>query len=224
MDSIFFEVIALGLSIALSPTTIIVAILIVLSPHGRAGGIGFLIGWVSGLTIMVLLLLQAANPAGIRSGERSSEDWVGFARLGLGCIILILGLIRWRDRKPETPATLPGWTRMIDRLNPWIALGVGIVWAGPSPKNAALLASATASIVEAGLSDLQQVLLVVVLVTSASLGVAIPVIWAVVSGERASRRLTQWREWLTANNAAITALIFSGVGALLIVKALGDIL
>jgi hypothetical protein len=144
-------------------------------------------------------------------------------RLTLGCLLLLFGLIRWHRRKPSTAPSLPAWMGLIDRLTPVVALGVGTAWAGPTPKNLILLSAATASILEADLTSGQEFAATVELVVVASLGVAIPVVWALRAGERANGRLAAWRDWLIAHNAAVMAIVFAAAGVLLIGKSLGEL-
>ena len=224
MNEVFLEVLALGLAIALSPMTVIAAILMLLSPRGRGVGLAFLIGWVAGLTIAVVVIQKVADPAGIGQEGKHSETWVEGVRLTLGCLLLLFGILRWRRRKPASTPALPAWMGLIDRLTPVVALGVGTAWAGPTPKNLVLLSAASVSIIEADLPAGEAFVAWVALIVTASLGVAIPVIWALYAGERATGRLGAWRTWLTANNAAIMAIVFSAAGVLLIAKSLGALL
>jgi len=224
MNSIYLEVFALGIAIALSPITIIVAILILLSPNGRNVGLGFLIGWVIGLSVTVFALQQLEGSVGIRSGERESPAWAGYARLVLGAFLIVFAIYRWRARGDIVVQQLPSWTRVLDRLTPILAMGLAAVWAGPTPKSAILLSAASTSIVEADLNATQETAAIIVLVISASLGVGIPIVWALYAGERASARLSNWREWLMANNTAIMAVVFAAAGVLLIGKGLSQVL
>ncbi len=222
MNGVFPEVFALGLTIALSPMTIIAAILMLLTPRGRAVGVAFRIGWVAGLISVEVVLLPLAGEVGVR--DKKTEGWVDVARLLAGVALLLVGILNWRRRAPQMTATLPAWTRMIDRLNPFLALGLGAAWAGPSPKNLVLLGAAAVSIGEASLPAAEEIAAVACLAIAASLGVAIPVIWALYAGEAALNRLMTWRQWLIAYNAAIMAVVLAGAGVLLIGKSLASLI
>jgi hypothetical protein len=219
MNGVYLEVFGLGLAIALSPVTVIAVILMLLSSHGRIVGLTFLFGWVTGLAIAIVVIEQLTGPVGI-GDEHDGDTWVDVARFLLGCLLVLFGVIRWRRRNPATLPPLPSWMQMIDRLTPVIALGVGIAWAGPTPKNLVLLSAAAASISEANLTGGEETIATAILVAAASLGVAIPVVWAYYAGERASGRLVTWRDWLTANNTAVMAVVLGAAGLLLIVKSL----
>jgi hypothetical protein len=222
MNGVFPEVFALGLTIALSPMTIIAAILMLLTPRGRAVGVAFLIGWIAGLVIVEIVLLQLTGEVGVR--DKETAGWVDVARLLAGVALVLVGMLNWRRRAPQTAASLPAWTRMIDRLNPFLALGLGAAWAGPSPKNLVLLGAAAVSIGEASLPAAEEIAAVACLAIAASLGVAIPVVWALYAGEAALNRLTLWRQWLIAYNASIMAVVLAAAGVLLIGKSIASLI
>jgi hypothetical protein len=221
MNGVFPEIFALGITIALSPMTIIAAILMLLTPHGRWVGVAFLVGWIAGLVIVEVVLLQLTGPAGVR--EKETAEWVDTARLLVGVALILVAVLNWRRRAPQSTPPLPAWTRMIDRLNPFLALGLGAAWAGPSPKNLVLLSAAAVSITEASLPSAQEVAAIACLAIAASLGVAVPVVWALFSGEAALKHLTHWRQWLIAYNATIMAVVLGVAGVLLIGKSIASL-
>ncbi len=51
MAPVIGEILPLALGIAISPIPIIAAILMLLSPKARVTSIGFLLGWVVGITV-----------------------------------------------------------------------------------------------------------------------------------------------------------------------------
>jgi hypothetical protein len=52
----------------------------------------------------------------------------------------------------------------------------------------------------------------------ASLGVMAPLVVALLMGSRADTMLRGWRVWLVDNNAAVVAVIFFVIGAVLVGK------
>jgi hypothetical protein len=66
-------------------------------------------------------------------------------------------------------------------------------------------------------------LLLIVFVLIASITVGIPVIYALVEGERATEQLLRSKEWLMENNARVIAVMLFVLGLFLIVKAIGEI-
>jgi hypothetical protein len=223
MNGVLFQVLAFGLVIALSPMTIVATILMLLPPHGRRVGLAFLVGWVAGLAIAVVVFHRIANLAGFADEGTGDETWVETAWLALGCLLLLIGGVFWRRHRPGTSPPQPAWMRLIDRLTPLKAFVLGAGWAGFTPKNLLLLSAAVVNVVGAELATWEELAVGVVLVAAASLGVAIPVFWTLYRGERAEGRLATWRVWLTVHNAAIMAIVCAAAGVLLIGKSIGGL-
>jgi hypothetical protein len=55
-------------------------------------------------------------------------------------------------------------------------------------------------------------------------GVTVPVIYSLVGGDSAKARLSNWKDWLNANNAAILAVPFLVFGVVLLSKGSGDLM
>ncbi len=62
------ELIPLALVIALSPLTVIPAVLTLHTPRPRPTSLAFLVGWVAGLAVMTIAFLQLSSLAGGRPG------------------------------------------------------------------------------------------------------------------------------------------------------------
>ncbi len=61
MGSVIGEILPLAVGIAISPIPIIAVILMLLSPHAKGASVGFMIGWLAGIgvAIVVFTLLSA---------------------------------------------------------------------------------------------------------------------------------------------------------------------
>jgi hypothetical protein len=73
--------------VAVSPVAIVVIILLLTTPLGRANGTLFAIGWLAGLAILGAVILLVANPADASSAGTPAA-WVGWLKLLLGVLIL----------------------------------------------------------------------------------------------------------------------------------------
>jgi hypothetical protein len=76
---------------------IVMVVLMLGAPKGRAAALTFLAGWMVGLAVVGAVLLLVA------SGERASEvggpvDWVSVVKIGLGIALLVLAVTQWRRR------------------------------------------------------------------------------------------------------------------------------
>jgi 4-hydroxybenzoate polyprenyltransferase len=84
-----------------------------------------------------------------------------------------------------------------------------------NPKNLILTAGAAAGLAQLGLSTTDAVVATAVFVVIASLTIVIPVLYALVGGERARRTLDSAKAWLSVHDAAVMAVLFVVSAALL---------
>ena len=66
-------VLALAVGVALSPLPIIAVILMLCSTHARVNGTMFLLGWVSGLTIVTTAACLLGSAADVAVGDDTAE-------------------------------------------------------------------------------------------------------------------------------------------------------
>ncbi len=92
------------------------------------------------------------------------------------------------------------------------------------PKRLVLTFLAMAVVSEATLRDVGSLSLVVVYIGVSTATVWIPVGIVVVAGERAAVLLAQGQSWLTAHAVVLRVWLSLGVGALLVVDAVGRLL
>jgi hypothetical protein len=127
----------------------------------------------------------------------------------LGVLLLLLAIRQWQSRPKEgETAPTPKWMRILDRINPLVALGLGALMSGVNPKNLLLTARAAATIAAAQLAAGQQIIGIVVFALVAALGVGTPLVVYLSGGEGSARTLAGWRAWLGQHNAAIMAVLF----------------
>jgi hypothetical protein len=216
--------------IALSPTPVVVVILILFSTTKRRIALAYLIGWIIGLFLLGLVIL-ALTKTGLDLVESRTRVARPLADLVIGIILMGLGLVEWRrrpkgDAKPAEPGILKRMDELLSSsqaLTPFRALGLAIVMSVASPKNIALMIAAGLAIRRADVAVSDMALLLVVFVLIASITVGIPVIYAIVAGERAAEQLTRSKAWLLENNARVVAVMLFVIGLFLIVKATGEL-
>lgn len=224
MGSAIADLIPLSIGIAANPIPIIVVVLILDTPKGRSNSLIFLGSWVLGLTALAAVALASTSAA-----EASSYDGVktveSVIRILLGLLLLYLATKKWGKRpKPGEEVELPKWMASIESLGPGKTLGVSLLITVANPKHIALTVAAMISVAQAQLAPGTAVALLVIFVVLSSLGVGTPVIYALVGGDRAKATLGGWKEWLSANNAAILAVLFLVFGVVLLSKGIGDLI
>lgn len=211
-----------AVAIAISPLPIIAVILMLMSPRARQLGVGFLLGWVIGVSAAttVFTLLAGVIPEPDSSG--GSRPVIAVIQLVLGALLVLLGVRQWKSRpKPGEEAELPAWMSKIDAMRPMAALALGFALAAVNPKN--LLMAAAAGTVIGRAAELAiggQLATIGLFTVIAALTVAIPVLLAVFAPKKAASVLASVRVWLAEHNAAIMTVVFLVLGAQVIGKGL----
>jgi len=216
------ETLPLAVGIAISPVPIIAAILMLLSPKAKGASVGFLLGWITGIVvaIVVFTLLSSVLPAQDESG---SSPVRGVIKIILGALLLFLALRQWRGRPAEgEQATMPKWMSAIDSMTAGKALGLGFLLSAVNPKNLLMAISAGLIIGGAGLADGQTVVVIVIFVLLAASTVLIPVVAYLIASERLAGPLDRLRAWLVNNNATIMAVLLLVIGVAVIGKGIGS--
>jgi hypothetical protein len=80
-----------------------------------------------------------------------------------------------------------------------------------------------AAVSSVGLTAAQRVVVLAVQIFLACQGVAFPIVTMLVLGDRADTVRSDWKTWLTRNNAAMVAVIYLFFGVFLIGENLGAV-
>jgi len=218
MGAAIGDVLGLAAGVAVSPLPIVAIILMLITPRGRVNGTMFGVGWLGGLAVLGTIVLLLADPADA-SADGQPAAWVGWLKLALGVLALLLAVRQWRSRPTDgVEPEMPKWMASIDRLGPGAALGLGALLAAVNPKNGGLTIAAAASIAGTGIPAGQQAIALAVFVLVGSAGVLAPLVLYLGAGERAAKTLDSWKTWAADHNAAIMAVLFLVFG----VKLVGD--
>jgi hypothetical protein len=209
-----------AVGIVLSPLAVVTVILMLISPHARANGLAFLVGWAAGLTAVGGLTLLLAEDQGVVA-EDEKALWAILVRIALGAGLLYLAWRSFKKRPVKGAAPeLPGWMTAVSSFTPLRSFSVAAAFVAVKPKNLLLTVSAMLDVALAGLPALQTTALLAVFVVLSSLGIAGPVVYALAGGERAQATLNGWRTWLATHNAVIVAVVLAVLGAKVLVEGL----
>jgi threonine/homoserine/homoserine lactone efflux protein len=212
------DVVPLAVAIALSPFPVIPAILLLFTARPRATGGGFLAGWAIGVAGAAVAV---AAVAGAVEGRDAPPAWAAPTRIVLGLALIALGVRQWLGRRKAKGA--PAWMAALDDATPASALKLGLLLSAANPKIVVLAAAAGVGIGAAAL-PLGGTLLTVALFTAiASVTVALPMVAHAIGGDRALAPLGGARDWLEANNAAVMAVVFVVIGAVLLTRGIGGL-
>ncbi|HEX9174794.1 MAG TPA: GAP family protein [Mycobacterium sp.] len=205
--------IPLALVVALSPLSIIPAVVLVLhSPHPRRTGLAFLLGWLAGLAGVTAIFVGV--PRLLDGFHIQLPPWTDWVRIVLGVVLIVLAVWLWVKRKRSTHQ--PKWLDRTKRITPTAAATIGIVLVLANPKVLAMNAAA-GLVIGTGELGVPGVWLAVAYYTALDGSTAAaPVLAHAVAAERVDRQLEHARRWMENQQAAITAVLLVLVGAVLV--------
>lgn len=211
------ELVPLALVVALSPLSIIPAVLVLHTPRPRPTGLAFLAGWLVGLTALTILFLEVSSLAGGLRGE--PPKWASWLRIVVGAALILFGVYRWITRKQS--AHTPKWMQSLSRLTPVRAGAAAAALTVVNPKVLFICAAAGLAIGTAGFDRATDVWIAVVwYVAVAASTVAIPILAYAVSGDRLDAPLTRLKEWMERQHATLVAAILVVIGLLVLYKGI----
>jgi hypothetical protein len=217
--SLIVPILVLGLLASLSPTTIIVFILLLATTRARVNAVAFLIGWAASLTIVFALAYAVgATRSAQQGGGRTAVDLVAIV---LGVVLAGAGVQRWQRRSTPRPSSgvSKALAARLGQLHPWEAMVVGIL------KEPWSLTAAAAVVVvhyHAALAVAVIAFLLFTVVSTATVGLTF---WyyARYPGE-AESRLAVIKDRLVQAGPAIFAVVSMAVGVYLAVDGIVGLL
>lgn len=214
------QLLPLAMVVALSPPPIIAVVVMLIGERGRVNAPVFLAGWIVGLVAIGLVVLSAAS-LGDASEAGEPATWVRVLKLALGLVLLALAVRGWRRRSDDGgEAPTPKWMEALEGITATKAAGLGLALSALNPKNIVLTIAAGAAIAQTGIPAAEQAIAYAGFIAVASLGVATPVVLSAVLGARSREPLDRISGWMTANNAAVMAVLLLVIGVMLIGDAI----
>jgi threonine/homoserine/homoserine lactone efflux protein len=211
------ELIPLALVVALSPLSIIPAVLVLHTPRPRPTGLAFLAGWLIGLAALTAIFVEVSSLLG---GLRDKPPgWASWLRIVVGAALILFGVYRWLTRNKSEHS--PKWMQSLSKLTPVRAGAAAVALTVVNPKVLFICAAAGLAIGTAGVDEATHVWLALVwYVAVAASTVAIPILAYTVSGDRLDGPLTRLKEWMERQHAALVAAILIVIGVLVLYKGI----
>jgi threonine/homoserine/homoserine lactone efflux protein len=207
------QLIPLALVVALSPLTIIPAIVLVLqSDRARAAGLAFLSGWLLGLVATTAVFVQL--PRLLDGLNRPAPTWAAWVRIAVGIALVAFGIWRWMTRHRAT--TQPAWLNRLSRMTPVGAAAVGLGLILVNPKVLVMNAAAGLVIGTAGLGVPGAWVAVAYYTVIAGSSVLVPILAYTVAGQRVDHQLERVKQWMEHQHAVLMAGFLAVVGLLLV--------
>ncbi|MDT5276864.1 MAG: hypothetical protein QOG95_3796 [Mycobacterium sp.] len=198
----------LGLVIAISPLSIIPAVLVLQTPRPRPTGLAFLGGWLLGLVGMTAVFVASSDALG--DLRKTPPTWASWLRVVLGLALIAFGIYRWLTRHGHTES--PRWMRSFATLTPTRAAITGVVLVVIRLEVLIMCALAGLAIGGNGLGTAGAWICAAVFVVVAASTVAIPVLAYAGAGNRLDEPLARLKGWMEKNNAALLAAILVLIG------------
>jgi threonine/homoserine/homoserine lactone efflux protein len=209
------ELIPLALVVALSPLSIIPAVLVLHAPRPRPAGLAFLAGWLIGLAALTIVFVEISDLFGDLS---KPPGWASWLRVVIGAALIVFGLYRWLTRKRS--AHTPAWMQSLSKLTPPRAGLAALALTVVNPKVLFICAAAGLAIGTAGLGGTHVWIAVIWYVVFAGSTVAIPILAYAVSGDRLDGPLQRLKEWMEEQHATLVAAILIVIGLLVLYKGI----
>ncbi len=213
----------LALVVAISPTTITVLILILLSGRRGLVSVVFAAGYTLGILLDVLILLGLGGAAGLLGGNPNSGA-VAWLQLVVGILLVLLGIDEW-SKRPKAGESLkpPKWMAVMDDFTPVKSAAASLALASLRPKNVLMFAGASVAIAAGELGLVNSVISIGLFTLISASTVLALVIAALIRQEKITPWLTDLRTWLEANTKAMMSVVLVVVGVVEIGKGIGGI-
>ena len=210
--SVLAKLISLALVVALSPITVIPAVLVMHSPRPRPASMAYLGGWLVGLAALTAVFVEASDSLG--DLHRAPPTWVSWVRVVLGSALIAFGIFRWLTR--HRPRDTPRWMRPFAKLTPVRAGVTGAALAPLRPEVLIVCATAGLIIGTAGFGEEEGWISGAVFVAIAASTVAIPILAYIGAGGRLDGQLANLKDWMEQNHAALEGAILVVIGLLVL--------
>jgi hypothetical protein len=204
----------LGLAavVAVSPLSIIPAVLVLQAPRPRPTSLAFLGGWVLSLVVLTSLFVAAS---GLLGGlHKAPPAWASWLRVVLGSALILFGIYRWLNRHGHTES--PRWMRVFDTITPVRAGIIGAVLVVVRPEVLIVCIAAGLDIGAKGLSGAGEVIAAAFFVAVSASTVAIPILAYAGAGERLDAPLVRLKDWMDRHNAALMAAVLILIGLMVL--------
>jgi hypothetical protein len=204
--------IPLALVVAVSPLSIIPAVLVLQTPRPKPTSLAFLGGWLFGLAALTAVFVVSSDALGVL--RKSPPAWASWLRVALGLVLIGFGIYRWLTRHGHTES--PRWMRSFTTLTPTRAVVTGLVLVVVRLEVLIMCALAGLAIGGSGLGMAANWILAAVFVAVAASTVGIPVLAYAGAGERLDDPMARLKNWMEKNNAALLAAILVLIGLMVL--------
>lgn len=219
MQTLIVSVVVLGLAVAVSSPTSVLAVVVILEmTSGVRRGVAFVVGWVATIALfgVVLVLFPALD---FQRSQTTPSRAASIAELVIGAALVAGAVVVHRRPVAETPK---------DPIPDWLTRLVGRHWAvafaaGGFMLTYSITIVAALEILKAHVGTVDQIAAFAVYGLASILTITAPIVVALVAPERAATALTAFRQWLTIHSRTISVVVLAVIGLAIIAKAAFDL-
>jgi threonine/homoserine/homoserine lactone efflux protein len=222
VNSVPLQVLLYAFVAGASPVALGATLVVLGSRGGRWNALAFAVGVVLGQAVLFLLayvLGLAAKPAGTHAHE-TLRSWL---ELAFGIALVVVGAKVWfrppRDPPPKTDTRTRVVLDRLAHLSLPAVFGAGVALT-LGPKRLALTVLVTATIANGDVGTVAGFSLSVFYIVVATALVTVPVVLAIVFGDRGAQWMLEVEHWLSAHKRPLTFYPVTILGLLVIVDAL----
>jgi hypothetical protein len=198
------DLVLIAVGIALQPFRLSAFILILSAEGGTKKGLGFIVGWLTCLVLViaVVVLITGGKPVRLRTVPSTA---VLIIRLALGIALIVFAAVQWRRR--NRPHRAPAWLARLDTMPPWNAAVIAAIMQPWTLVAAAAVTAAAARL--SGVGDYLALASFCLLATSSFIVLELYAVCA----PAASTQLAALRNWLDmhGNEVIIVVCLVLGV-------------
>jgi Sap, sulfolipid-1-addressing protein len=198
------DLVLIALGIALQPFRLSAFILILSTENGTKKGLGFILGWLLSLLVVVAVVVLITGGRAVRFRTVPSTV-VLIIKLALGIALIVIAALQWRRRNRARRA--PGWMARLDTMSPWAAAVIAAImqpWT--------LVAAAAVTAAQARLSSAADYLALALFCLLATFSFIVLELYAVLA-PAASTQLAALRNWLDAHGHEVIIIVCLVLGA-----------
>jgi hypothetical protein len=192
------DLVLIALGIALQPFRLSAFILILSTKGGAKKGLGFILGWLTSLVLVVavVVLITGGKPVRFRTVPSTA---LLIIKLALGIALIVLATVQWRRR--NRPRRTPAWLARLDTMSPWTAAVIAAImqpWT--------LVAAAAVTAAQARLSSVAGYLVLALFCLLATFSFIVLELYAVFA-PAASSQLAALRNWLDTHGNEVIIIV-----------------
>jgi len=215
MLELFGQTLPQLVGLIIAPTTIVVTVIMLSTAHGMRNVLFMMIGGfisLMGLAYFAYFLGASASAGG------GPPVWQAYFDLAAGLVFAVLGVLQIRAaRRPKQGD--PAWLATLDKFGWLQSAAVGLYLGALNPKGLALMLHVGETAGASGLPVFESAGFLIVFSVLALTGMVVPLLIAILAGERGKAILTGLRSFMSKHNNAIMIVLFTVLTAVFLGSA-----